>query len=297
MTLAAALAAVISVVSALVFTVCFALQQRANLVVMDSGAKGAIPVVRRREWIVGMVLQPVAFGLQALALGIGSLIVVGTANNAQLAFMAPAGAWVLRSRPVRRELLAGLVVLAGLGAFIVGTRPEKGLDAASFGRWLPSLLVTLAVFGVLMGLGWWLRAYRAALWGAATGVWGGLVAALTKQVVTSARDGIMPLLTGWATWGLLVTGVGNILWTNLALRSGKLASGLAAMACLTTVASVFLGIVVYEEHLGGGAPDRVVAAVGAVVMGVGMAAVARSPSLRALEQTPAGERSEALSHR
>jgi hypothetical protein len=278
------LAGALSVVSALIFTVSFALQQRANLVAMEAGTSGAGAVVARREWIAGMALQPVAFGLQAAALGIGSMIVVETAITTELAFMAPAGAWVLGTRPARRELMAGLVVLAGLAVFVASTRPTDGLDSAPFADWVVPLVLVAVAFVSLFALGELLVDYQAALRGAASGVWGGLMGALTKQMVGTAGDGWQALLSGWATWTLLAAGVVSILWVNLALRSGRLSASLSAMASATPVAGLLLAVSVFDEQLAGGTAARVVALVAVGVVGVGISMVARSPSLLALEE-------------
>jgi drug/metabolite transporter (DMT)-like permease len=277
-------AGALSVVSALIFTVSFALQQRANLVAMEAGDSGAGAVVARREWIAGMALQPAAFGLQAAALGIGSMIVVETAITTELAFMAPAGAWVLGTRPARRELMAGLVVLVGLAAFVASTRPTDGLDSAPFADWVVPLMVVGVAFVALFALGEGLVDYQAALRGAASGVWGGLMGALTKQMVATAGDGWEALLSGWATWTLLSAGLLSILWVNLSLRAGRLSSSLSAMSSATPVAGLLLAVSVFDERLTGGTAARGVAVAAAVVVAVGISLVARSPSLIALDE-------------
>jgi hypothetical protein len=278
----------LSVVSALIFTVSFALQQRANLVAMEAGTSGAGAVVARREWIVGMALQPAAFGLQAAALGIGSMIVVETAITTELAFMAPAGAWVLGTRPARRELMAGLVVLVGLAVFVASTRPTDGLDSAPFEDWVMPLILVTVAFLVLFALGEVLVDYQAALRGAASGVWGGLMGALTKQMVSTAGDGWEALLSGWATWTLLSAGLLSILWVNLALRSGRLSASLSAMSSATPVAGLLLAVGVFDEQLAGGTVARLAALAAVGVVGVGISMVARSPSLLALEEAAHG---------
>ena len=283
------LAAALSVVAAAIFTASFAMQQRANLAVMSAGKAGARTVMSRREWIGGIVLQPAGFVLQAVALGIGSLIVVETALTAELAFMAPAGAWVIGARPQRKEWIAGVVVLVGLAAFMVGTRPAEGLEVVAWSAWALPLAVLAVVFLGFFAAGQALPAYQAALRGAAAGTWGALMGALTKQVVATGEQGFSSLITGWATWTLIVTGLLSILWVNLALRSGHLAAGLSAMASATPVVSVFLGLTVFDEQLASGSAALGLAAVGVVVMGVGISQVARSPSLLALEHTAEAE--------
>jgi hypothetical protein len=275
---------VLGVVSSLIYVTSFALQQRANLVAMEDGAEGAGAVVGRREWVVGMVMQLVAFALQAAALGIGSMIVVEVTITVELVFMAPAGAWVLGTRPARREWYAALMVMAGLVAFVVAARPMGGLDSVPFADWVVPLVVVAVLFVGSFALGEVLRDYQALLRGVANGVWGGMMGALTKQTVSDGSGGMSALLSSWASWTLLVAGVLSILWLNLALRSGRLSSSLVVMSTVTPLSGLVMAIVVFDERLSGGSAALVVATLAVGVAAVGISLVARSPSLLALDE-------------
>lgn len=275
-------AALIALVAGVIFTASFALQQRANLVAMTAGERGARAVMRRPEWVGGVLLQPVGFALQATALGIGTFVVVQTALTAQLMSMVPAGAWVLRRRMRPGELLAPLVVLVGVAVFQAATRPTPGVDVAPWSDWVGPLAAVVAIFGAFFAAGQVVPPYRAALRGAAVGTWGALMSALAKQAVGTAALGWGALVRGWATWALVATGLTSFLWVNLALRSGRLASALATMASLTPVVSVGLALTVFGEDLARGAGARAVAGLGVVLTAAGVAAIARSPSLVAL---------------
>lgn len=288
------IAILLGVLAAAVFTTSFALQQRANLIALRAHQVGASAVVRRPEWIGGIALQPVAFAFQAVALGTGAFAVVQPALITQLVFMVPAGAWVVGRRPAGRDLLAPMVVVVGLACFEVAARPTGGRDIAPFGDWIVPLLGVLVLLGACFAAGEVVASYRAALRGTAAGVWGAMIGAFANQVIALGADGPAVLLGSWATWALIMAGIINFLWVNLALRAGRLASSLSAMSAAAAAGSVLLALTVFDEQLAGGAVARTLAVLGSVVCGLGIALVARSPSLLALGSGAGPEGSEAV---
>lgn len=293
MTSSSLVAILLGVLAAAVFTTSFALQQRANLIALRAHHSGASAVVRRPEWVGGIALQPVAFAFQAVALGTGAFAVVQPALITQLVFMVPAGAWVVDRRPAGRDLVAPLVVLVGLAAFELAARPSGGRDIAPFGDWVVPLLGVVVVLGGCFAAGEVVPAYRAALRGTAAGVWGAMIGAFANQVIALGADGPAAFLGSWATWALVTAGIINFLWVNLALRAGRLSSSLSAMSAAAAAASVLLAVTVFAEQLAGGAVARTLAALGSVVCGLGIALVARSPSLLALDAGTDPEGSDA----
>jgi hypothetical protein len=277
------LGALLGVAAAACFTASFALQQRANLIAMAGDRRGAAAVMGQPWWIAGIGLQPVAFAFQAFALGVGAFAVVQPALVTQLVFMVPAGAWVVHRRPSVADLWAPIVVLVGLVVFELAARPTGGRDVAPFEEWVGPLLVVLAAFAASFAAGQALPAYRAALRGAAAGIWGGAIAAFANQLVAVGADGPGALVANWAAWALVVAGIVNFAWVNLALRAGRLASSVATMSALGAAVSVFLAVTVFDEASDAGTVGRSVAVAGAVVCAIGIALVARSPSLLALE--------------
>lgn len=279
-----ALAGLLGVASAFVFTASFALQQRANLRVMVAGTETTpgsetSAVVRQPDWIAGMALQVVGFALQAVALGIGALAVVQPALVTAIIFMVPFSAWVVHGHTNRRDWHGALLVLAGLIAFEGFARPETARDSVPIGTWWVPAMIVLAGFALLMAVGQRIPSYRAALWGAAVGVWGGMLGAVAKQAVGDAGNGFGTFLTGWSPWALLFFGVVNVLWLNLALRAGRLASSQATMAALTPVASLYLAAAIFDEQFAHDPLALAGALAGAAVCGAGVALLARSPSL------------------
>ena len=290
MVLASALSQVaavtLSALSAAVFVAAMALQQRANLEQLREAAAGARPgaavaVVRRPAWIAGFALSNAGFVIHAVALGLGALSLVQPILVSQLVFMVPAGAWVVGSRPRRSEWSAALVVSAGLAGFVAVTRAEEGLESAPAGAWGPPLLVLVVVFTALLATGWRLQPLRAALFGAATGLWSAALGAFVKQLV---GEGIR--FDRWAVYAVVTAGILNIVWMNLAVRAGRLSSAVGLIVVTQTLTALALGWWVFDETVDLSPASALVAGAALALIGAGAVRLARSPSLLALDATP-----------
>ena len=207
-------------------------------------------MARRPVWIAGIAADGLAFVAQAAALGIGSLAVVQPLLVASVVFALPLGAWLTDQRVGRREVIAALALLAGLGAFIVVADPSGGHDSASLGAWLiaaaacggPCVVLTLLAP----------RApgpRRAALLGAAAGILFALSAALTKTVVSELDNGIVTLVTTWPLYGLIAVGYVSMTLNQMSLDAGALAATMATSTALDPIASVVLGLTLFKESI------------------------------------------------
>jgi len=125
--------------------------------------------------------------------------------------------------------------------------------------------------------------YRAALRGAAAGWEGGITGAVSKQVIGLIGGGAGAVFSDWSIWGLAVLGPVDILLVNAALRAGRLSSAMVAITVAGPVSSLFLAGAVFDEQVAAGAGALAGAAIAAVVGGFGIAALARSESLLALD--------------
>lgn len=269
------LAAVLAVVAAFLYTAGLAMQQRANLDAMRSGgSSGAVAVVKRPMWLLGSAVGIVGFVVQGVALVFGAFLLVVPILATQLAFMVPAGAWVVRTRVQRREWLPAILVLAGVAVFEVAFRPEAGRDTGLPLAWVLTFTVSIAVIAALFAAGRVWESYRAALYGCGAGTWAALVGALLKE----ATGGSL-----WAFAAIVVAGPLNVFLLNVAVRAGRLSSAQTTVVAIGTAVSLVVGVVVFSETV---ALDawRIMAGVASVLAaGWGIAGLARSPSLLVLD--------------
>jgi len=277
-----AAAALVAVVTAFCYTAGLAMQQRGNLDAMHAsgadpggGGGGALGVVKRPMWLFGNLVGFAGFGLQALALSLGAFLLVVPVLATQLAFMVPAGAWVVRSHVQHREWPPALAVLLGVAAFELAFVPQPNRSSASAVAWLVTVAVVAALFAIFFGAGRALPAYRAALYGCAAGTWAAMLGALLKELTGGAW---------WAAAAIVVAGPLNIFFLNVAIRAGRLSSAQTTVVAWGTVVSLVLGIALYGETVTVSA-WRILGGLAAVaVAGWGIARLARSPSLLALDE-------------
>jgi drug/metabolite transporter (DMT)-like permease len=242
----------LALIAAALFALGSVLQQKAGTDAPTIGANAGLllQMARRPVWIAGVVADGLAFVAQAAALGIGSLAVVQPLLVASVVFALPLGAWLTDQRVGRREVVAALALLAGLGAFIVVADPTGGHDSAPLSGWLIAAAACGGPCGALVLLA--PRApgpRRAALLGAAAGILFALSAALTKTVVSELDNGIVTVVTTWPLYGLIAVGYVSMTLNQMSLDAGALAATMATSTALDPIASVVLGLALFKESI------------------------------------------------
>lgn len=238
--------------AAFFFALGTVLQQRVAARASDEEAVKAgflLRLVRRPVWLAGVAIDGLGTAAQAVALGIGRLVVVQPVLVMSVVFALPLGVRLSGQRVGRREVSGALAVTAGLGAFLILSDPSGGREHAPLRAWLVAGAACLALCGALVGAG--LRARpsaRAFLLGCASGVLFGLTAALIKVVVERFDEGLGAALFHWQLWTLIVIGLAGMSLSQAALQTGVLAPAIAAMTALDPLTSIALGIGLLDER-------------------------------------------------
>jgi drug/metabolite transporter (DMT)-like permease len=254
------------------------LQQKAGTDAPTIGARTGLllQMARRPVWIAGVAADGLAFVAQAAALGIGSLAVVQPLLVASVVFALPLGAWLTDQQVGRREVIAAVALLAGLGAFIVVANPTGGRDGAPLGAWL---IAAAACGGPCVALTLLApRApgpRRAALLGAAAGILFALSAALTKTVVSELDNGIVTIITTWPLYGLIAVGYVSMTLNQMSLDAGALAATMATSTALDPIASVVLGLTLFKESIDASPLELLVVLLALAVVVAAMVVLAR----------------------
>jgi drug/metabolite transporter (DMT)-like permease len=246
---------VLAVAGAFFFALGTVLQQKGAVAEPTGGsARGAarllVRLARRPVWIGGILADGLGFVCQAIALGIGKLVVVQPILASSVIFSLPLGARLTDQRISRRDLLAAVAVTVGLAVFLVVGDPAGGRDDAPFGDWLVALVPIVALSGVFLAAS--SRAspgVKAALLGTAAGLYFGLSAGLTKATVDQLDEGILHVFATWHVYGLLAVGYAGMTLCEMALQTGVLAPAMATFSILDAVTSVVLGVTLFHETL------------------------------------------------
>jgi drug/metabolite transporter (DMT)-like permease len=264
--------------SALLFALGSVLTQRAGLdAPTDGGAPLLVQMARRPVWLAGIASDSLGFVAQAAALGVGRLAVVQPLLVTSIVFALPLGVRLTGQRVRRGDVVAATLVVLALVAFLLIATPSGGRSEASVKAWVLTGAVCGGVCAPLVALG---RheppARRAAMLGCATGVLFALAAALTKATVDELHRGIVAVIASWPPYALAVVGYASMTLNQMALNTGALAATVASSTAVDPVASVVLGVVLFDESLSATGAATVIGITAFVVGLIAMAALARS---------------------
>jgi drug/metabolite transporter (DMT)-like permease len=246
------------VLFALMAAVCMAAaivtRQRATIdVPPEKGVSTALvaALLRKRLWWIGTALALAGYACQAIALSMGSLLVVQPLIMSSLLFALPMSARLAGRRVTRGEWAWALLLTAALAWFVVMARPRPGLYRGQGMAWsiATAVMVPIIVFCVVFGARWTGRR-RAVLIAIAVGVLFGLIAVLTKLVMVElAEDGPLALLKLPSLYLLAALAILATILQQSAFHAGSLQMSVPTMLVLEPVVAVLLGAFVLNEHL------------------------------------------------
>lgn len=251
-----------------------------------------LSLFRDRGWRAGLGLSVLSYGLQALALAFGPLILVQPLVVSELLFAIPVSVHLRGLRLRRREWLAAAAVVAGLSVGLVSAAPGTGRPIQPLGRWLPALIVigvltaaALLVFRVVHG------PVRASALGFAGALVSGLQSALFSASLHLLHS------AGWATFGrwepysLIVASIlGGFLIQN-AFQAGPLAASSPVVDATLPMVAIGLGAFVFGEHVRTSAAALAGAIGGLALLVAGIIALDTSPVVRQEARTEKQEAS------
>jgi drug/metabolite transporter (DMT)-like permease len=247
-----------------------------------------IHLAREPLWLAGIAAQMTGFGLQATALGLGSLTVVQALSPTSLLVALVLGARMARKRLLRSDWFGVIATVGGLATLLALANPGKGHPTLTFQAWSVVLVSSGFAVGVLVIVASRrIGAARAFALGTAGGTIFAVTAALTKVVATQFGKGIAAGFGSWETYALAVLGLVGILVIQSSFQAGAIEWSLPATTAANPVVSVIIGAAAFHESIRAGGLTVVGIAVSGLVMLVGVVLLARSPAVVAIhEQTP-----------
>jgi drug/metabolite transporter (DMT)-like permease len=270
----------LALLAAVLFAFGTVLQQKGAMSVAssDDSPRFLIQILHRPVWLAGAVLQACGWIAQAMALDRAALVVVQSLTALSLVIALPIGMWLTRQHIGRRELAGAILTMAGIVFFLSAGQPQGSTSHPDAAAWWSACLITLALVGLLFGVGRrFSGAAKALTFGAAAGLGYGLQAAVTKTFVTEIGGGAAGLLTSWSTYVLVLSALTGLYLQQSSLKTGVLAPAMASSNSVTLFSSVLLGITIYGERLSKtGAPHTGSAALGLAVAVLGIVFLAGS---------------------
>ncbi|NLG54639.1 MAG: DMT family transporter [Rhodococcus sp.] len=261
-------AIVLALLAALLTAIGMVAEQRSAAATHD-GKELVGQLIRQPRWWAGVIGEGGGYVVQAIALALGSVLLVQPILVASLLFALPLAAHWSGLRITGRTWVTAIALAGALVVFIVVGNPNEGEMSAPVHRWIiPLGLVLAVVVGsvVVAAISKLPPHTRALLFGLASGTLYGVAVAFTKYVVDRLEHGPIALIAAWQTWALVAAGMTGFYLQQKAFQVGPLSASMPSLTIAEPIAAVFLGIAVLGEHLRTGTVGMVVVGCSVVVM-------------------------------
>ena len=284
------LAAALALGAALLIAVGDVFQQRSAHDVTDEPV-GHVALLRRllvdKQWWLGSLLAGAGFGLQAAALGLGSVVLVQAVLATSVVFALPLSARYAGRRITGRQWLWAMLLAAAVTVIVTVGEPTEGQARASLRTWAlviaclgPVIVVCLVVARLRAG-----RPVAAVLLGAVSGSLWGVFAVLTKGLVDQLDQGIVALLRTPELYGWVLVAITATTLQQSAFRAGSMSASLPAVSASEPLVGSILGIMVLGETLHPGSAGEVGLALAVIGMLAAIMALARSEAVVQISAT------------
>ncbi len=202
-----------------------------------------------RRWWYGVGLAAVGFALQAVALGLGTLLLVQPLIVLSVLFALPLEAYLDHRRLNFQEWKWGIVLTLCIAAFVLITMPEAGKHQVEPAVLAGTIVVVVVVLGSLVVFARRVSLhYRALLFGAASGLLTGVQSFLLKGVVTELGDKIYEPLVHPELYLILCVAAASVYAQQLAFAAHDLQTSFPAMMVMEPAVAMALGVLLLGER-------------------------------------------------
>jgi hypothetical protein len=283
----AVLAPLLGLVVAFLFALSAFFQQKAARQThrqAGSVAAGAVALMstllRDRIWLQGWLFNLAGFGVQAVALHLGSVVTVQPMLAAQLLFTLPMASLERRSWPRFRDWLGASSLCAGLVVLVVvvAARPLDG--EPDRGRILLAVAAVVTAMAVLIPIASRIGPGALVL---AAGACAGCCFAMTAVFIKLTTDdlvnhGVAYTARDWVGYALACSTVAGLVLGQGAFANGPLPWAVATRETANPVASYAIGVLAFPVSFPTG-PVALAGLAGAgALVTLGAVALAHSPS-------------------
>ena len=233
--------------------------------------------LRDTRWWLGGAGAVANYGLQAAALGLGSVMLVTALQVTALLFALPINARLTHHRVTRWEWMWAAVLAVALAVVVTVGDPKAGHPQGSLTAWIGVAVVLgpLLVFCVL-GARIWPGPRAAVLLAVVAGSSLALFSVLTKGVVELiGHHGFGAVLRSPEPYVWILAALAGMIFQQSSFRAGSLAASMPTVTVAKPAVASILGIAVLGETLNADGLDMFVLALAAVVVIFAIAALAR----------------------
>jgi drug/metabolite transporter (DMT)-like permease len=273
------IAALLALVAALISGVGDVVRQRSAQEITDEQV-GHVELLRMSlrdtKWWLGGGAAVVSAALQAVALGLGSVVLVQALQVTALLFALPVYAWLTKKGLTRREWGWALLLAGAVAVFVTVGDPAAGYQRASMETWgAVAVVIGPAMVFCVLGARIWSGPVAAVLLAVVSASSWALFAVFTKAIVDVVDEGFSVLLRTPELYGWVLVAVLGTVFQQSSFRASSLTASLPTMTVTEPVVASLLGVTVLGETLGAGGPELIVLVAAVVAVIVATAALAR----------------------
>jgi drug/metabolite transporter (DMT)-like permease len=274
------IAALLAIAAALMIGIGDVLEQRSAQQVTDQPV-GTLALfgrlLRDRRWWAGSLVAGAGFGLQAAALGLGSVVLVQALSVTSLLFALLINARASHRKITREQWIWAALLTAAVAVVVTVGDPQEGSPRGSPQAWaIVAAVMGSALILCRIGARTSSASIKALLLGLMSGSLWGLFSVLTKGVVDQLDRGIPALLRTPEVYVWVVLAIGATVWEQSAFRAGPLTASLPAVTVSEPIVGSVLGIAVLGETLNTNTVGWIAVGVSVAVMAAATVALAHS---------------------
>ncbi|MGH3635148.1 DMT family transporter [Mycobacterium sp.] len=226
--------------------------------------------LRDTRWWLGGVAAIANYALQAVALAVGSVMLVTALQVTALLFALPIYARLTHHRVTHWEWMWAVLLAVALAMVVTVGDPTAGYSRGSLATWIVVAVVMgpLLVLCVLGARVWAGRPAATVLLAIVAGSSLALFAVLTKGVVEVVGGGFGALLQAPEFYAWIPAALAGMIFQQSSFRAGALTASMPTMTVVKPAVASVLGVIVLGETLNAAGPEMFVllAAAGVVVM-------------------------------
>lgn len=236
-------------------------------------------VIRRPIWYVGLAAMLGSFGFQAGALGFAGLSVVQPLMVSELVFLVIILRVWFGSPLGWKEATGTVLTVAGLASFLAMTNDGGGTTLPTTSGWV--IVVCACGGAVALCLVCTAlrdsRAWRSAWFGAAAAICFALSAAFTKAATILFSQGFWHIFGHWEPYGIIAAGLAGLIFTQDSFHAGPITASQATLTIVDPIASIVIGVGLFDDELRGGIGALALDAAALLVMCIGLVVLTQSP--------------------
>jgi drug/metabolite transporter (DMT)-like permease len=287
--------ALLALIAALISGVGDVVRQRSAQEITDEEV-GHIELLRMSlrdaRWWLGGTAAVASAALQAVALGLGSVVLVQALQVTALLFALPVYAWLTKHRLTRRQWGWAVLLAIAVAVFVSVAEPAAGYQRAPLPTWtVVAAVVGPAMVFCVLGARIWSGSIAAVLLALVSASSWALFAVLTKAIVDVCDGGMWVLLRTPELYGWALVAVLGTIFQQSSFRASSLTASLPTMTVGEPLVASLLGVTVLGETLSADGSQLVVLVAAVAVVVVATTALARGEAATMATTEEAGHAS------